>query len=209
MILLDGQKYSVKKYRIRLSVVDPSAVAGSELRSTARSIQSKSTEFVCPSSTRPLSLARNCARRPEVFSQKVQNSSVRRQPVRCRWLGTALDGQTYSVKKYRIRLSVVNPSAVAGSELRSKLLDGQTYSVKNNRICLAVVNLSAVTGLELRSTARQISRKEQNSCQTRRLSSKASFWSDHRPIHCDESPRVQVTRGKRKNRSGLGYRPKY
>jgi hypothetical protein len=71
-----------------------------------------------------------------------------------------LDGQTYSVKKYRIRLSVVNPSAVAGSELRSKLLDGQTYSVKNKRICLAVVNPSTVTGLELRSTARQISRKE-------------------------------------------------
>ena len=51
---------------------------------TVRRIQSKSTEFVCSSST-----------------------------VRCRWPGTALDGQTYSVKKYRIRLSVVNPSAVA------------------------------------------------------------------------------------------------
>jgi hypothetical protein len=62
MILLDGQTYSVKNYRIRLFVVNPSAVAGSELRSTARRIQSKSTEFVCPSSTRPLSLARNCAR---------------------------------------------------------------------------------------------------------------------------------------------------
>ena len=33
-------------------------VAGSERRSTAKQIQSKSTEFVCPSSTRPLSLAR-------------------------------------------------------------------------------------------------------------------------------------------------------
>jgi hypothetical protein len=32
---------------------------------------------------------------------------------RC-WLGTALDGQTDSVKKNRIRLFVVNPSAVIG-----------------------------------------------------------------------------------------------
>ena len=100
------------------------------------SIQSKRTEFVCPSSIRPLSagsdgarrpdrfsqkeqnlsvrrrsvscsLARNGARRPDRFSQKEQNSSVRRQPVRCCWLGTALDGQTDSVKKNRIRLSVV------------------------------------------------------------------------------------------------------
>ena len=44
---LDGQTNSVKKYRIRLSVVNPSSVAGSERRSTARQIQSKSSEFVC------------------------------------------------------------------------------------------------------------------------------------------------------------------
>jgi hypothetical protein len=44
-------------------------------------------------------------------------SVVNRSAVVCRWLGTALDGQTDSVKKNRIsiRLSVVNPSAVAGS----------------------------------------------------------------------------------------------
>ena len=32
--------------------------------------------------------------------------------IHCRWLGTALDGQTDCVKTNRIRLSVVNPSAV-------------------------------------------------------------------------------------------------
>ena len=63
---------------------------GSERRSTARQIQSKSTEFVCPS-----------------FSQKEQNSSGRR----------SLDGQTDSVKKYRIRLAVVCPSAVWPSSM--------------------------------------------------------------------------------------------
>jgi hypothetical protein len=51
--VLDGQTDSVKKNRIRLSVVNSSAVADSEWRSTARQIQSKITEFVCPSSTRP------------------------------------------------------------------------------------------------------------------------------------------------------------
>jgi hypothetical protein len=52
----------------RLSIVNPSASAGSE-RSTARQIQSKLTEFVCPSSTRPHPLARNGARRPDRFNQ--------------------------------------------------------------------------------------------------------------------------------------------
>jgi hypothetical protein len=52
---LDGQTDSVKKYRIRLSV-----------------FQSKRTEFVWPS----------FSRRPDRFSQKVQNSSGRRLPVR-------------------------------------------------------------------------------------------------------------------------------
>ena len=33
-------------------------------------------------------------RRPDRFRQKEQNSSVRRQAVRCLWRGTALDGQT-------------------------------------------------------------------------------------------------------------------
>ena len=99
---LDGQTNSVKKYRIRMSVINPSSVAGSERHSTARQIQSKSTEFVCPSSTSPRSLARNGARRPDKFSQKVQNSYVRHQPVLGRWLGTALDGQTNSVKMYRV-----------------------------------------------------------------------------------------------------------
>ena len=50
---LDGQTNAGKKYRIRLSVFHPSAVAGSERRSKARQIQSKRTEFVCPSSTLP------------------------------------------------------------------------------------------------------------------------------------------------------------
>ena len=39
----------------RRSVVNPSVVAGSERRSTARQIVSKFIEFVCPSSTRHLS----------------------------------------------------------------------------------------------------------------------------------------------------------
>ena len=55
---IDGQTDSVKKNRIRLSVVIPSAVAGSERRLTARQIQSKRTEFVCPSSTRRCPTAR-------------------------------------------------------------------------------------------------------------------------------------------------------
>ena len=71
---IDGQTNSVKKYRIRLSIVNPSAVAGSERRSTAR---------------------------------RIQNSSVHRYQSALRRLGTALDGQTNSVKKYRIRLAVV------------------------------------------------------------------------------------------------------
>ena len=50
---LDGQTNSVKKNRIRLSIVNLSAIAGLERRSTARQIQSKRTEFFCPSSTRP------------------------------------------------------------------------------------------------------------------------------------------------------------
>jgi hypothetical protein len=48
-----------------------------------------------------------------------------------RWLGTTLDGQTDSVKKYRIRLSVVNLSAV---RWLGTTLDGQTDSVKKYRI---------------------------------------------------------------------------
>jgi hypothetical protein len=65
-----------------LTIIEDSQ-AHSQRRLTARQIQSKSTEFVCPSSTCPLSLARNDARRPDRFSQKVQNSSVRRQPFLC------------------------------------------------------------------------------------------------------------------------------
>jgi hypothetical protein len=51
-------------------------------------------------------------------------------------------GQTDSVKKYRIRLSIINPSSVW---LRTAL-DGQTYSVKKYRIRLSVVFPSAVAG---------------------------------------------------------------
>ena len=48
-------------------------------------------------------------------------------PSAVRWLGTTFDSQTDSVKKYRIRLSVVNLSAV---RLLEKSLDGQTDSLK-------------------------------------------------------------------------------
>ena len=129
---LDGQTDSVKKNRIRLSVVHPSAVR--------------------------LSMARNGVRQPDRFSQKEQNSSVRRHPhpsaVASRWLGTVFDSQTDSFKKNRIRLFVVNPVS-AGS------LDGQTDSVKKKRIRLSVVThpLSPVAGSERCSTARQIQSK--------------------------------------------------
>ena len=46
------------------------------------------------------------------FSQKEQNSSVRRQPVRCLMLERRARRPDRSVKKNRIRLSVVNLSAV-------------------------------------------------------------------------------------------------
>jgi hypothetical protein len=69
-------------------VVNPSSVAGSERRLTARQI-----------------------------SEKEQNSSVRRpssvvNPSAVRSIWYDVDGQTDSVKKNRIRLSVVKPSAV-------------------------------------------------------------------------------------------------
>ncbi len=44
---------SVKKNRIRLSAFNPSASVGSKRFSTARQIQSKRTEFVCPSLVNP------------------------------------------------------------------------------------------------------------------------------------------------------------
>jgi hypothetical protein len=58
-----------------------------------------------------------------------QTNSVKKYRIRLsvnpsvyvRWLGTTLDGQTNSVKKYRIRLSV-NPSAV---RWLGTTLDGQ------------------------------------------------------------------------------------
>ena len=61
-------------------------------------------------------------------SQIEQNSSVRRQPLRRRWLVMTLEGQIDSVKINKILLSIVDPSAVAGSELTA--LDSQTDSIK-------------------------------------------------------------------------------
>ena len=55
--------------------------------------------------------------------------------------GTALDGQTDSVKKNRIRLSVVKPSAV---RCLGMAFDGQTDSVKKNKIRLSIVKPSAI-----------------------------------------------------------------
>jgi hypothetical protein len=51
----------------------------------------------------------------------------------------ALDGQIYTIKTKRIRLSVVNPKAVAGSEWRLTA----RYSIKTNRIRLFVVPAAA------------------------------------------------------------------
>jgi hypothetical protein len=80
----------------RRSVVNPSVVAGSERRSTARQIVSKFIEFVCPSSARRRS-----------------TGSERRSTAK----------QIVSKLLNRIRLSVVNqsvvnPSVVAVSERR-------------------------------------------------------------------------------------------
>ena len=111
---LDGQTDSVKKNRIRLSVVNLSAFAGSELRLTARRIQSKRTEFVCPSlSIRALSLARNCLNPSAVagselrstarrISQKEQNLSVRRQHPLSSTYGSEHESSTW--QKWRERL---------------------------------------------------------------------------------------------------------
>ena len=78
----------------------PSLSAGSVPRLVGQTDMSKSTEFVCPSSTRLLSLAPNGARRPDEFSQKVQNSSgCRHRPIvmidaisiRYSWTGLDMD----------------------------------------------------------------------------------------------------------------------
>jgi hypothetical protein len=87
VLALDGQTDSVKKYRIRLSVVNPSAVLwlGTTLDGQTDSVK----------------------------KYRIRLSAV--NPSADRWLGTTLDGQTDSVKKYRLRLSVVNPyTAAAG-----------------------------------------------------------------------------------------------
>ena len=54
-----------------------------------------------------------------MHSMHAFGSAPRTEPSVVRWLGMTLDGQTDCVKTNRIRLSVVNPSAVAGSERRS------------------------------------------------------------------------------------------
>ena len=85
-LALDGQTDLFKMKRICLSVVNPSAVRW---------------------------LGTTLDGRPDRFSQEEQNSSVRHQPVELSQNpGTALDGQTHSVKKNRIRLFVVKQSAV-------------------------------------------------------------------------------------------------
>ena len=95
--------------------------------------------------TPPLEIAQNSGSQTDSIEKNtIRRSVISRIPVL--WLGTALDGQTNSVKKYRIRLAVVNPSSVAGSS--PDALDGQTNSVKKYRICLAVVNPSSVAGSE-------------------------------------------------------------
>jgi hypothetical protein len=115
---LDGQTDSVKKNRIRLSGVSPSAVRLPGTRSTARQISKKDRvalyqknrirlSVVNPSSVRWLGTMSKARQ----ISQKEQNSSVRRRPVLSLLARTALDGQTDSVKKNRIRLSIDNPSA--------------------------------------------------------------------------------------------------
>jgi hypothetical protein len=119
---LDGQMNSVKKNGIRLSVVNPSAVAGS----------------------------RNGARRPDEFSQKEQNSSVRRQPVRCRRLGTTLDGQTNSVRPSSTRpLSLARNDARRPDEFYQK---EQNSSVHRRFVCCRLLS-------EWSSTARRIQSK--------------------------------------------------
>jgi hypothetical protein len=145
---IDDHDFHVACVDRRLSVVNPSSAVRwlAERRSTARQIQSKSTEFVCPSSARPLSAGseqRSTVRQIQSKSTEfVCLSSTR--PLST-WLGTALDGQTDCVKTNRIRLSVVNPSSAV--RWLGTALDGQTDSVKKYRIRLSVVSPSAVRWL--------------------------------------------------------------
>ena len=79
---LDGQTDSVKKYKVQNSSVRRQPVRCPQGRNGARrpdrfSQKVQSTEFVCPSSTRPMSAGSERRSTARQISQKVQNSSVR------------------------------------------------------------------------------------------------------------------------------------
>ncbi len=81
-------------------------------------------------------------RRPDRFSQKEQDMSVRRQPVRCRWFRPELDGQTDSDKKDRIRLSIVNRPLSSANLIVSPLLYGRVELT----ICYDLAKLTNLAG---------------------------------------------------------------
>ena len=126
--------------------------AGSEARWPDRLYVSKLKEFVCPSST-PLSTgSERCSTARQIVSKLTD---------------FVCPSSADCFKTNRIRLSVINPSAV---RWLGTVLDGQTDCFKTNRIRLSVINPSTVRWLDMvrRSTARQISQKGQNSSVRRR-----------------------------------------
>ena len=84
----------VKTNRIRLSLVNPSAVTGSERSSTARRIsENEQNSSVRHRPVRCVRWLETCTTASRLCQNK-QNSSVRRQTVRSPPHGTPLDGQT-------------------------------------------------------------------------------------------------------------------
>ena len=121
--------------------------------STDRQIQSKRTEFVCPSSSRPLSAGSELCSTARQIQSKRTEFVCPSFPSAVRWLGTVLDGQTDSVKKNRIRLSVVIPSAIRW--LGTCSTARQIQSKRTESVCPSSSRpLSA--GSELRLTARHV-----------------------------------------------------
>jgi hypothetical protein len=136
--VFDGQTDCVKTNRIRLTVVDPSAVRWLE------TVLDGQTDCVKTNRIRLSVVDPSAVRWPETVldgqTDCVKTNRIRLSvvyPSAVRWLETALDGQTdCCVRTNRIRLPVINPSADRWPET---VLDGQTDCVKTNRIRLSVV----------------------------------------------------------------------
>ena len=100
----------------------------SELRSTARQIQSKRMEFVCPSSIRPMSCWLGTALDGQTdISEKEQ--TFRRQPVHClaKWredgsLRLRVSSELYTVSsiKYRVIIASITIMMAGGRRIPMK-----------------------------------------------------------------------------------------